>query len=354
MKPQPIDLELLVGNQSRTYKTRQVTGDMVARPIHVAIALWDIPYKSAEDSTMDGWVIAVDSPRARFIRRGRMTKGDVVRKVLKELSRALKNLNGEAWIVTGRRQATLRQALEERNYLVTGSFSEKNRAGKRAAGQRKRDEQMAKRQAKKTGEYPTDRETTPIPTTPTHWWPSFHRTTVPAGASLRIATDASSDTVTKGSICFVADNGDYQLATHETTASTDELELECITMALNYLTEVSAASAVIESDSAAALEAVDYILSGKKIKRGKPWRGIDHRARMRFQGAHQELSRTCDISIRRVLGHAGDPLNQAADQIAYMGLRAIAHPQEEAEPTLKQGIENSLNKMGKADRERSD
>ena len=150
--PDPrLDLEALLGTQSRTYKTRQVTDDMVRRPIHVAIALWDQPWKSAKDQKIEGWVIAVDSKRARFVRRGRTTKGDVVERTTAELKNALKNLPGQAWIVTGRRQTLLRAVLEDRGYLVTGSFSEKNRAGKRAAMQRKKDDHAARSEERRVG-----------------------------------------------------------------------------------------------------------------------------------------------------------------------------------------------------------
>src|SRR5699024_8280462 len=155
------------------YKTRQVTDDMVRRPIHVAIALWDQPWKSAQGQKIEGWGIAVDSKRARFVRRGRTTKGDVVERTISELANALKNLPGRAWTVTGRRQTILRAAFEERGSLVTGSFSEKNRAGKRAAMQRKKDDPAASREAKKVGERPDDIKSTPVPTTPAFWWPRF-------------------------------------------------------------------------------------------------------------------------------------------------------------------------------------
>ncbi|NWO17694.1 MAG: ribonuclease HI [Corynebacterium sp.] len=366
--PEPrLDLEALLGTKSRTYKTRQVTEDMVQRPIHVAIALWDQPWKSAHNQKIEGWVIAVDSKRARFVRRGRTTKGDVVERTLAELNDALKNLRGKAWIVTGRRQAGLRLALEEQGHLVTGSFSEKNRAGKRASMQRKKDDHAALREAKKTGEAPDTVKTTQVPTTPAHWWPQFGSDNArPQNDELvRIATDASSDTVYKGSMCFVANNGDFQLRTAKTKASTDELELESLTLALKYLHKVGATQAVIESDSVAALEAVDYILSGEKPRtapqqrqgqgqgqrnsrrrnpRGRTWRGLTPGSRSRFHQAWKDLNGQCDVKIRRVLGHAGDPLNQAADQIAYMGLRAIAHPLKEARPTLKHGINKAIKK----------
>src|SRR5699024_4665910 len=164
------------------------------------------------------------------------------------------------------------------------------------------------------------------------------------------------------SMCVAADNGDYQLQTKKTSASTDELELESWTLALKYLCKVGASHAVIESDSVAAIEAVDYILSGEKSRgsrnnreqprrnnrrrnpRGRTWRGLSPGSRSRFDQAWRDLNGQCEVKIRRVLGHAGDPLNQAAAQMAYMGRRAMAHPRKEARPTLKHGINKAIKK----------
>ena len=123
-------------------------------------------------------------------------------------------------------------------------------------------------------------------------------------------------------MCFVASNGDYQLRTQATKASTDELELETITLALKYLARVGATSAIVESDSMAALEATGYVLRGGRSRR--VWRGISPGARTRFHQAWKVLDGVVDVELRRVLGHAGDPLNKAADKIAYMALRATA------------------------------
>src|SRR5690625_2583989 len=119
-----LDLEALLGTHWRTSNTRKVTDGVAPRPNHGTIACWDQPWKSAKDQKIEGWVIAVDSKRARVVRRGRNTKGDVVERTIAELKNALKNLPGQAWIVTGRRQTLLRAVLEDRGYLVTGSFSE--------------------------------------------------------------------------------------------------------------------------------------------------------------------------------------------------------------------------------------
>src|SRR5699024_1954624 len=162
-------------------------------------------------------------------------------------------------------------------------------------------------------------------------------------------------------MCFVADSGDYQLQTKKTSASTDELELESLTLALKYLRKVGASHAVIESDSVAAIEAVDYILSGEKSRggrnnreqprrnnccrnlRGLPWRDLNPGSRSRFDQARRDLNGHCEVKIHRVIGRGRDTLNQAADQIAYMVLRDIAKPLKVARPTLKHGINKAIN-----------
>jgi len=343
---EPLELSALTGTQSRTYGTRKITKDMVSAPVHVAIALWDERWDSAEDGTIEGWVIAVNTAQARFVRKGQIKKGDIVKVAVRELQRALRGIDGSTWIVTGRRQNALRAALEKHGYTVTGSFAGENRASASASSARRKQAGLTARKARKLGEAPKQKEANKVETPEAKWWPNFsHTTSWPAGAVVRIATDASSDTVFKGSMCFVAGNGDYRLRTRETKASTDELELEALTLALKYLLKVGATKAVIESDSVAALDAVNHIVHKKGSKAARPgrrWRGVSSGARSRFQQAWGDLEGTCEVDIRRVLGHAGDPLNRAADQIAYMGLRAIAHPMKQSRPTLQSGISKAL------------
>ena len=212
---------------------------------------------------------------------------------------------------------------------MTGSFAEENRASKSASSVRRKQAGITARRAKKEGEAPRKKQVVKVETPEAHWWPNFSTASSwPIDATVRIATDASSDTVFKGSMCFVASNGDYRLRTRKTTASTDELELESLTLALKYLLKVGATKAIIESDSVAALEAVEQIRQkGSKAMRSRGvWRGLSSGSRSRFQQAWNDVEGVCAVTIRRVMGHAGDPLNRAADQIAYMGLRAIAHP----------------------------
>ncbi|AJE66389.1 MAG: ribonuclease HI [Corynebacterium glutamicum] len=335
-----IDLEQLAGTQSRTYQSRKITDEMVARPVHVAIALWEVPWESAKSGKIEGWVIAVDSPRGRFVRSGQTKNGDAVNRTVSMLKSALKGVRGKAWIVTGRRQAALRAALVRENYLVTGSFAEQNRAGVKASAISRRAEQSALYKAKKIGEF-AERAPRVKERQEAHWWPRLSRTQGTAGV-LRLATDASTDGVFRGAMCFVASNGDYLLETQDTTASSDELELESITHALIYLKTIGATQAIIESDSKAALEAIDFILNTRP-RRGR-WRGITARARNRFRDAWEALIDDCVVELSRVLGHAGDPLNQAADQIAYMGMRAVIFEQKSAHPTLLKGIDKALRK----------
>ena len=345
---EPLELSALTGTQSRTYGTRKITKDMISAPVHVAIALWDERWDSAENGTIDGWVIAVNTQKTRFVRKGQIQKGDIVEVAVREFEKATKNIRGRKWIVTGRRQAALRAALEERGYTVTGRFAEENRASKSASSVRRKQAGITARRAKKEGEAPRKKQVVKVETPKAHWWPNFSTASSwPEGATVRIATDASSDTVFKGSMCFVASNGDYRLRTRKTTASTDELELESLTLALKYLLKVGATRAIIESDSVAALEAVEQIRTkGSKAVRSRGvWRGLSSGSRSRFQQAWHDVEGVCEVTIRRVMGHAGDPLNRAADQIAYMGLRAIAHPMKQSRATLKEGIRKTLAKL---------
>ncbi|TVU85760.1 ribonuclease HI [Corynebacterium aurimucosum] len=345
---EPLELSALTGTQSRTYGTRKITKHMISAPVHVAIALWDERWDSAENGTIDGWVIAVNTKKTRFVRKGQIMKGDIVEVAVRELEKATKNIRGRKWIVTGRRQAALRAALEERGYTVTGSFAEENRASKSASSVRRKQAGITARRAKKEGEAPRKKQVVKVETPKAHWWPNFSTASSwSEGATVRIATDASSDTVFKGSMCFVASNGDYRLRTRKTTASTDELELESLTLALKYLLKVGATKAIIESDSVAALEAVEQIRKkGSKAMRSRGvWRGLSSGSRSRFQQAWHDVEGVCEVTIRRVMGHAGDPLNRAADQIAYMGLRAIAHPMKQSRATLKEGIRKTLAKL---------
>lgn len=315
---------------------------MIARPVHVAIALWEVPWESADSGKIEGWVIAVDAPRGQFVRSGQTKNGDVVSRTVSMLKAALKGVRGKAWLVTGRRQAALRAELVRQNYLVTGSFAEQNRAGVKASAISRRAEQAALYKAKKIGEF-AERAPRVKERQEAHWWPQFARAEGALGV-LRLATDASTDGVFRGAMCFVASNGDYLLDTRDTTASSDELELESITHALRYLKKIGASQARIESDSKAALEAIDFILATTP-RRGR-WRGITARARNHFKEAWEELEGACTVELSRVLGHAGDPLNQAADQIAYMGMRAVIFEQKSAHPTLLKGIEKALHKAG--------
>ena len=345
---EPLELSALTGTQSRTYGTRKITDSMVNAPVHVAIALWDERWDSAPGGTVDGWVIAVNTRQTRFMRKGQTKSGDVVEIAIREFEKATKNLNGRVWIVTGRRQNALRSALERRGYTVTGSFAEENRASKSASSVRRKEAGLTARKAKKLGEAPRKKESTQVETPKAHWWPNFSQASSwPEGATVRIATDASSDTVFKGSMCFVAGNGDYRLRTRETKAGTDELELESLTLALKYLLKVGAKRAIIESDSVAALEAVEQLRNkqSKAVRSRRTWRGVTSGARSRFQQAWKDVEGECEVEIRRVLGHAGDPLNRAADQIAYMGLRAIAHPMKQSRATLQEGITKALAKL---------
>lgn len=341
-KKEAMDLTTLIGKSSRTYQTRKVTDEMVRARTHIAIALWDIPWKSAPHGKLYGWVIAIDAgPRRRFVRTGKTMEADPNPLVLADFLKIVRDVPKPVWVVVGRRQATLGTMLRNEGFMVTGSFADENKAGERARQLRKSHEAQAIKRSRRVGEQP-EKKAVEIEAPPTHWLPN-RRKFKGTGETVRIATDASSDTLTKGSMCFVASNGDYQLRTRMTKAGTDELELETITLALRYAHKQGFVKVTIESDSVAALEAVDHILAGGRTDRR--WRGVSAAARSRFHQAWKDFHKIGHAKIGRVLGHAGDPLNHAADRIAYLGLRASNHPEKESAPTAWAEVENILAKL---------
>lgn len=341
-----IGLEALTGNQSRTYIKRQVSQDQVDRPIHLAIAVWEEPWASAPHGEITGWVIVLDSTDSgqQEVLKGTTTAADPNDEIMADLKKLLAPIEDplhNSWVVVGRRRNQLRGVLEAAGFDVTGSFSEKNRAHRRAAALRKSTKKAWGKKARAAGEVPEEKPRAPIETTETLWLPRYQRRQA-SGGTVVASCDASSDTQTKGTMCFVAASGDYLVKAVRTTASTDELELEAMTLALRYAVNIAATEIYIESDSAAALEAVKYIIRGGQSRR--PWRGIHHRARQRFYQAWRaamDLSGG-QVTISRVLGHAGDPLNKAADHLAYIALRATAHPRKQAAPTLAKAIKKEI------------
>lgn len=336
----PLSLSDLSGSQSRTYAVRAITDEQIGRRVHVAIARWEKPWRGGGPLELNGWIIVgVDSRGKQIVRDSSSPEENVDHAVLAELREVLAEMRAspkQTWVVTGRRRMMLRSLLEDNGFDVTGSFAEQNRASKRASGLLRKKRTALKERKRRTGPKESDR--------PALWLPNSSRTEG-KGGNLTISCDASSDTQSIGSMCFVASNGDYQLRTRRTTASVDELELEAITLALKYSSRVAASSAVIESDSESALDAVAAIR--RSGARGKRWRGVSAGSQSRFAQALKDAQKVGKVSIRRVLGHAGDPLNQAADQIAYLGFRASVHPREVAEAPLRQGINQALAKARK-------
>ncbi len=178
-----------------------------------------------------------------------------------------------------------------------------------------------------------------------YWLPTRAATTHhhPLPSAVHIATDASTNPHTTGVICFVSDTGAYQVQSSITSASSNELELEAITLALKYALKYPYCQVTIHTDSQAAYEASEYIRTGGRP--GRSWRGISSGARSRFHQAFKDLNAKTSISIEKVLGHAGDPLNYAADRIAYLAQRASSLPEADIAKTLWQEINNTMEEL---------
>lgn len=345
MPMEPLELKELTGTATRTYGTRKVTSDQRSRPIHVAIALWEERWDSAPHGLIRGWVIVVDQPsQHQVVTSGQTLHADHNPIVLTDLNSVMAKLHispRDVWVVLGKRRRALGIILEGKGYNVTGTFAQDNRAAARASSLRTRHAKQCAKKARAQGEAPRIKKRHAPVATPTLWLPQSSRSRGQQG-SIVISCDASSDTITKGSMCFVADNGDYQLRTRKTKASTNELELETITLALRYITRTQVRKAIIETDSAAALTTINYLLRGGAAQGQR--KGISAGARARFQEALHEAQRTAHVEIRSVVGHAGDPLNHAADRIAYMALRATVHSRDKAQPTLNKAIDIAIKK----------
>lgn len=332
----PISLSDFAGTRSRSYAAREYSTQQRSRRHHVAIGLWEKPWNAGADAERYYWVLAVDSGRGKreLIKGDEPSDGARIQALIDALSHLTDTLRTGPkglWIVTGHRRKALRTALEGAGYDPTGTFAPENRASRRAS-------QVVQRQKSRLRKKTTKRA--PAREVPkAQWWPNFSRT-VHRSEQVSISCDASSDTVKIGAMCFVADNGDYALRTRSSSAGVDELELEAITMALKYALRSGARSVRIETDSSGALDAVHHLR--RAPARGRAFRGISPGALSRFSQAHSNLSAQAKVTIKRVVGHSDDPLNKAADQIAYLGLRASVHPQKAVQASLREGIKAAL------------
>lgn len=339
----PIELEQLTGKTSRTYSAGKATRAQVKRPIHVAIAVWDEPYAAAKHGQVSGWVIVCHTGAGRpSITSGQTEEPNPNELIMESLNQACAQHRvgkDDVWVVVGRRRKTLRNLLISSGFDVTGTFSDDNRAHLTAARLHKSHSKAFAKKARQQGQAPAATKNKVAEVTETHWLPNASQTRG-TDTSVWISCDASSDTHSKGSTCFVVHNGDYHLHTWKTRASVDELELDGITEALRYVSKVGAQTALIETDSMAALAAVEYIQRGGRSRHRR--KGINPQARTRFYHAWKRAEEHCSITIQRVTGHSGDPLNKAADSIAYMALRATQHPRKTAQPTLNRAITKAL------------
>lgn len=331
----------LIPRGSRNDASRRVKGAWPRRRVHVAIAIWDKPWKSGPKAEVTGWfIVAVARRGKRLVREGSTPKKDWAPEALRDLLATTRNLarnKGEVWVVTGSRQVALRGLIDAEGLTVSGSFSEENRAAAQASALlRKKRRQLSRPNRKeKARKQAAARAAAPE----THWLPNYSRTNG-NGGDLVISCDASSDTHSTGSICFVASNGDFLLRTRQTGISTNELELEAISQALKYAVRVEANSVLVESDSEGALAAVNRVQ--RHGARGRRWQGFSAGSLSRFQQAYHDATKMMDVKIERVMGHTGDPLNEAADKIAYLALRASVHERHASEAAVKQGIDEAL------------
>ena len=90
----PLETEALTGTRSRTYQTRKVTDEQVNRPLHIAIAVWEEPWKSSPTGVRTEWVLAVNPKGNKpYIRLGTTDEKDPNPHILRELNQELRKAN---------------------------------------------------------------------------------------------------------------------------------------------------------------------------------------------------------------------------------------------------------------------
>lgn len=145
-----------------------------------------------------------------------------------------------------------------------------------------------------------------------------------ASAPLRVATDASARRRHAGAgLAFVTEDGVCRQSYLDTVASVDGAELAAIEMALRTL---KATKLEILTDSWAAYTSITKTHS---------LNGSVRRTLNRIQ----QLSAGREVGVRWTKGHAGNPLNEAADRLARSARRNV---DANVSPSVQQQIQDSI------------
>lgn len=132
--------------------------------------------------------------------------------------------------------------------------------------------------------------------------------------SFVVASDASKGAARKGVAAWVSQEGVF--ATREVSGSVADIESHAVAMAARHLCARRAGRGVVLTDSQAAVAAWRAVVETDGAP-GERWRlGTEARSAMVRAWAALRAERVAPPAVRWVRGHAGHPLNEAADAVS--------------------------------------
>ncbi|MGY3552690.1 ribonuclease HI [Williamsia sp. R60] len=340
-----IDGDLLVRRKHRFSAPLLPSDDLVAAPVHIALVSWRQSTGDAQMPVRLWWlVVTSDSGRSDEATKERLyhsTRGDggwdaILDSVWREIAAG----SGPAWVVVPKKRYVTAEKLHEQGFPVTRGACEDNRAIARAI-ERMQDYLRLGRsitlpgQARSTSQAADDSATHGfLPSVVPQWFPSISDVNADPVDSLIVATDASVDRNGATAVAAISDRGEAALNVTSTEGNTSESELHAISLAIEVFAEHVRGEMCVLSDSTDAVTVAKALVGGRVPVEG--YRGISDAAMVRFEEAWQQAS--CGIAVFHVKGHAGHYLNEAADDVAFIGRLASQYPQLVVERELRQRL----------------
>lgn len=330
---------------------RMPTETMLAAPVHVAIATYAQPRTDLASGRLVGWaiVIAAEGDRTHTL-IGRTVSSEPARLIVARLELALSGAQGPVWISVPKRRRGLAATLRSAGFTVTAGLGMGSRAEPELREQIARQSRLLLIEATRSGVVDTSSRSKkpglPNPSAQVHWLPSEWRVAKhPHQDILLISADASLENVAYSRLfaaCAVSDQGDCVMSTGFTQAQIGEVEFIAISQALQIIAESSPRKAVIMSDSVQALEVAKSLAHGAHKAYLAGGCSFDKTSRSRFLSLWQQARSRTQVTFQHVRGHAGYPLNEAADSLARAARRAATRQATESGKALNKLLDETL------------
>ncbi|WP_169515271.1 RNase H family protein [Gordonia shandongensis] len=331
------------------------TAEQVSAPVHVAFISWRVATGDPEWPRRLRWVVVV-ADRRTGARDPEVVCGQLERsdgsgweRIRHAVTDVIAGVSGPVWVaVPGRMFATAR-VLYEAGVPVTRGAADDNRAMARALEviqvARAREIDRAAGHGPSNGVAaslspgaldasdegdPRPRREAVVP----EWLPVAAEATLDPVDRLIVATDAS---VTRNiaAVAAVAAGGGYAIETSDTALNVSDSELDAISLSIERFASRVGTEFTIISDSRDAVTVADALIEDRVPDEG--YRGIRDESLDRFVAAWSDVD--CAVRILHVKGHAGHPLNEAADELAHLGRNAMSFSREQVEREFTARVE---------------